>query len=105
MSQRSVYRDRIRQRNLEALCEGVYDALDNGHNGNAVKVAILKAANQPTLAALAREWETNRPHLTMCLGLTRPARSVRRRIEFNLMLPAGGMERVWEILEDAQTEA
>lgn len=102
------YRDRIRQRKLEALCEGVHNALDAGHGEESVKVAVLSVADQPSIAALAREWEMDRPHLSLCLRLKRIAASVRRGVEFNMMLPAGGMERVLEILEEgtsAQTEA
>lgn len=98
-------RHEVQQRRLDTLCEGVENALEAGRGMEAVKVAILKMAKQSSLSALAREFQLNRPHLTMCLGLYRPAHSVRRALEFNLALPAGGMERVLEILEDAQTEA
>ena len=99
MSQRSIYRDRIRQRKLEALCEDVHEALDKGHGVESVRIAVLKMADQPSIAALAREWEMDRPHLSLCFRLKRTAASVRRGVEFNLLLPAGGMERVLEILE------
>lgn len=102
------HRHEVQQRRLDTLCEGVEEALSEGHGVFAAKVAVLKMAKLPSLMALAREFELNRPHLTMCLGLYRPAHSIRRALEFNLALPAGGMERVLEILEEgtnAQTEA
>lgn len=104
MSQRQT----IMQRRLDALCEGVEEALDDGHGLEAAKVAVLKMGKQKSLAALARELKLDRPHLSLCLRLKRTAASVRRALEFNLALPAGGMERVLEILDEgtnAQTEA
>ena len=101
-------RNDVQQRRLDTLCEGVEEALTDGHGLEAAKVAVLKMAKQPSIAAMARELKMDRPHLSLCLRLKRTAASVRRALEFNLALPAGGMERVLEILEEgiyAQTEA
>ena len=101
-------RNEVQQRRLDTLCEGVEEALDKGHGRESVKVAVLKMGKQSSLAGLARELKLDRPHLSLCLRLKRNAASVRRALEFNLALPAGGMERVLEILEEgihAQTEA
>jgi hypothetical protein len=101
-------RNEVQQRRLDTLCEGVEKALNEGHGLEAAKIAVLKMGKQSSLAALARELKLDRPHLSLCLRLKRTAASVRRALEFNLALPAGGMERVLEILEegigDAQIE-
>lgn len=98
-------RERVMQKRLDGLCEKVRDALEMGHGEDAAKVAILEMQRQSSLTALAQELKVDRPHLSLCLRLRRKAHSVRRALEFNLALPAGGMERVLEIVEEGIRDA
>lgn len=84
---------------LVSLVEAA-SAREGADPGAAVQVAVLEMTKAKDVKDLADRLGLDRTQLSRCLRGRQLLRDIRRRLDSELGLPPGGMERVLSLVED-----